>query len=110
MSIKLSEIQKNKRTCTMEFGGETAKVVYRPAAMTPESEDEFKTALESGRSGDALAGMLANMLVEWDVLGEDDKPISVEYQVLRTVHTAILDAAIKAIMDDVRVSREERKN
>ncbi len=111
MPITLDNLKQDRRTCTVEYGGETASLTYRPSGYTPEVEDRFQTFIESSRSANGFAGFLANILVEWDVLDDNGKMFPITLEDLRTLPARFLTSVVNAITADMREEREEnRKN
>src|SRR5512136_3112390 len=70
MSIKISELSQNERTCKISYGEETAEVVYRPSAYTPELEASVQQAAEKNLPGRLLVAMLSQLIHHWDVIDE----------------------------------------
>jgi hypothetical protein len=110
MPIRLKDLERDVRTCTVEYEGENAEVTYRPSAYTPFVEDKLQAAIESNRPSSGVARLLSSVLVGWEVLGEDGEAISTDSETLSALPSAFLFAVINAITEDMGTGREERKN
>ena len=110
MPIRLIDLKKDRRTCIVTWEGETAEIVYRPSAYTPETEDEMRQAFESGRPANGLAMILASTLVEWDILDEDGNKLPPTLELMRKLSNGFLVAVSNAIVEDQNTEREDRKN
>jgi hypothetical protein len=110
MPISLSELQKDRKTVTVSVGEETAEVVYRPSAYTPEVEDEFRLALDGGRPSDALARWLASMVTAWELVDENGEQVPPTYEEMRTLPSEFLSLVVTAISEAGRPDKEARKN
>lgn len=109
MPIRLSDLQKDERTCTVEYGGETCEVTYRPSGYTPLVESQLQDEAEAGKPGLALAGLLSKILIGWEVM-DGEKKVPTTYNSLVNLPEAFLVAVVNKITDDVQVGREDRKN
>lgn len=97
MPIKVSNLKNNKRTVTGEYFGDTFEVVYRPNGLTPTIEDELREAA----SNKVLVEKICGLIVQWDVLGEDGKPLPIKPDVLKDIDSALLVAIIGACREDM---------
>lgn len=99
MPMKLSQIGAQQRTLTVEYFGESVDVTYIPKNITPHTGAELRDAQEDG---DALivAKMLAKTLVDWDVLGDDGKPMKPTEELLAEMPSSFLGAILAAISED----------
>lgn len=110
MPIKLHELTENEATCQAEFMGETASVTYRPAAYTPELEEEIRECTNEDLPSNSLAVLLSEVLISWEVLDENGDKIPPEYENLRKMPTRFLAAVVRAINEDQNPEEEDRKN
>jgi hypothetical protein len=110
MPITLMDLHRNTRTAALEYDGETVEVEYRPSEYTPEVEDAMQQARRSGRPAMSRVEVLDKMLISWDVLDEESKPLVPTRELLLSLPTAFLSAVLSAITEDQRVEREDRKN
>jgi len=111
--IRLSDIANRKRTITFSFEvndhAEDVSITYSPAFYTVEREEELRRRLEDYKARpDSLYGAedrarrLADILVSWDVVGDDGKPYPTTFVALRSVDSnGFLLAVEKAIQDDL---------
>lgn len=100
---KLANILNNKRTVPVELGdGETVNVTYKPAGVTPETEEQFLTSVDNQRGGGGMAKFLSQTVVEWDLTGDDEKMYPVTEKALRKLPLPFLSKVITAITGDMR--------
>lgn len=110
MAIRFSDLEADQREIAVEFSGNEVKLTYRPSAYTPILEEKMMQSLESKRPYNGMAQVIADVVVEWDVLEDDGEMYPLEYEELRTLPSQFLMAVIEAITEDMSVSREELKN
>ena len=110
MPIRMSDVLKETRTETFEYSGEQVTVEFRQNALTPqfsemvlrftELENEEGTGrlrLESELSGE-LVEALVWLMTEWDVLGDNGKPLPITKANLRRLPTSFLFALLAALL------------
>lgn len=111
MPITLEDLNRDTRTCTVEFAGASAEVTYKPTGYTPETEDRFQSALDSKRSTQAFVEFIASTVIAWDVLDDNQQPYPLEIEDLRKLPGRFLTAVVNAITRDMREELDEnRKN
>lgn len=110
MPIRLSDLSRDERTVVLDWDGEQAELVYKPSGYTPAVEQELNADMTANLPNVAIAKMLSGLLKSWDVLDENEKPISTDFETLRKFPTEFLQAALAAVTGDQAASREERKN
>lgn len=111
MPIRLSDVMKESRKAEFEFSGETVTVEFRQNAVTPQfSEmilrftelDALEDKQESFRAETALTTDLVEALVwlvlAWDVLGDNGKPIPITKANLRRLPNQFLYAVLSGIL------------
>lgn len=108
--IKIGDLIADERTITVEYQGETAKVIYRPSAYTPIVEERAQDEIDNNRPGSGLANLLEGMLIRWEVVGEDGEELPPTVEVMREMPVSFLTAMVNAVVEDMNVSREEIKN
>ena len=94
MPISVSELQKNVRTLTVDYDGETVTISYRPGVITPATSDEFNKQ--------AAVEQLESLLVSWDLLDEKEKTLPVSKELLDALPARFLAHLMSAIMGDMR--------
>lgn len=83
MAVRLSRIKGDTRTVTLNFGEEgDLTVTYRPGVMTPAREEQLVIDEREGRGVRAVVSLLAEMVVDWDLLDDDGQPIARDVDVL----------------------------
>jgi hypothetical protein len=110
MAIRLADLTANERSCVVTFDGETAEVHYRPSAYTPRLEGDFARVLQNGTPGNAIASLLAGVLLSWDVLGADGQALDVTVETMVEMPTRFLSTVMEQITEDMSTEREARKN
>ncbi len=58
MPVTLEHLSRDRRTVTVDFGGETLTVTYRPSGFTPELEEKIREYAADQRGGPALVALL----------------------------------------------------
>lgn len=102
MALRVGSLSANTATVSIEVGDETLNVVYKPSGLTPETEDALYELADAQRGGATLIAFLQDMLVSWDLLGEDDKPLPVNEATLRSLPVLFLSQIVEAISNDMR--------
>jgi hypothetical protein len=95
MSIKLSELLNQKKTVTVELKEGPLEITFNPGAFSSKNREnigDFATVLEWYRH------FLAGCILEWDLAGEDGKPVPVTEEVL----SALPDPYVEAVFEDLR--------
>ena len=100
--MRLSHVTQDRRTLPIPVSGETLTIVYRPSSLTPEQEDKLREQLADQRGGPALAALLAEMLVSWDLTDDSDTAYAVDEPTLRQLPTTFLATLATAITEDMR--------
>jgi len=108
--MRISDMVRDRREITLVVLGEDVHITFRPSAYTPIVEDQVQRFFESARPGNGLARMLSSVLIDWDVLDDNNKPIEITEENLRQLPMEFLTSVSNALAEENRVSREERKN
>jgi hypothetical protein len=110
MSVRLADLVRDEREIAVDVQGEVLNVVYRPSSITPESQDVFYERIEKNRTGTALAEILSQRLVSWDLVGNDGEVIDVSVESLRKIPVDVLAFVSNAVITDMEANPEDRKN
>jgi hypothetical protein len=123
MPIRLADIYKDTKTVTFTYDGQDVTVEYRHKKLTPvnrvalmagssffmdrkpsaEDEEEAGATWQEVMAGnDRFYGLLTEMIVAWDVLGNDGKPLPVTVEWLGQLPQDFLSALLKTMFDDGR--------
>lgn len=111
MPIRLSDVMKESRKVEFEFSGETVTVEVRQNAITPQfsemllrftdldSTDDRQEAfrVETALTGD-LVEALAWLLLSWDVMGDNGKPVPITKAGLRRLPNSFLYAVLSSVL------------
>lgn len=100
MPIQLSQLKANTRSVVVAYYDDTVTVRYQPSVLTPNREAAIKaTAADSDNT--ALLETIADLVVEWDVLDAEGKPLPRTVDVLRDLPSAFLMTIFQAIGEDM---------
>lgn len=124
MPLKLADLGKTTRDATFTYEGSTVHLKYRPSALTARVQMSSASLVTLGREfagseddpddvkrdrlisaaesvlealGD-YTEVLSTMVAEWDVLGEDGKPIPISAEVIRDLPLDFVYEMFGAIM------------
>lgn len=102
MPITIGALLADRRTISLVIGEDTLNITYRPSGMTPESEERLDTFVREKKVGASLVALLLDVLVEWDLLGEDGKPLAVDAATLKKLPLSFLGLLVSEIGKDLR--------
>ena len=100
MPTSLAEFRQDTKRITVTIGAHQLTVTYRQHAYTPEIEEAFATARELQRQSHALFWLARELIVEWDLLDDDRRPLPLDPEHLRKVPLDIFEAIFAAIRQD----------
>lgn len=116
--MRLSEIFSETKEVAVDVGsGQFFNITYKPQMITPEALAKFgalqNVSPESANVGieqlalitdvsDALIGMISQCVVAWDLTHDDDTPIPITREHLRTVPLSILALTLSAMKLDAK--------
>lgn len=105
MPIKIADLRKETRPVSMEWEGETVNLKYRPGAVTAQMQMSAAGIATVGDKADLIVEYvgdyvesMALLIAEWDVMGEDSKPLPITVDNLRQMTLPFLFAIFGAIM------------
>lgn len=110
MAVSLSDLKRKKRELVLEVGEDDLNIVYDPSSITPASQDAFFQLIEKYRYGRALASILADRLVSWDLMDEEGNVIPITEEALSEVPVDVLEFIHESIIDDLKVDKDDLKN
>ncbi len=102
MPVSITHLVRDRRTVTVPVGDESLTVTYRPSGFTPETEARLRQYADDQRGGAALVALLADCLVDWDLLAEDGEPVPISIKTLNSLPTLFLSQVVQAISEDMR--------
>lgn len=84
-----------RRKITIEYDGEPITIFFSPKNV---SEEKLRELQNSNMS---LSELLADVLVDWDIIGEDNKPFPITPENLRTLPIDLLVVIQSAILESM---------
>lgn len=103
MPITLQSLINKRKEITVEYGGDTVMIAYRPYSQAIDDKLKVATAKAAQDDGNAaiplMIRQLIAILVDWDITDGEVKAVISE-EVLRPLPTAFLIAISKAIAED----------
>lgn len=100
MPISVAALVVGKEQISIPFGEDTLNLTYDPNKFTVELERRLKEAQTDEGSIAASAELLAELIVQWDVLDEKDKPLPVNAQTIGALGLGVMGIITRAIGDN----------
>lgn len=98
MGIDLGNLALDEATTMVKFGGQEAKVVYRPSVLTTRRLEQIQKEIEN-ENADAFLEFLPDAIIEWDVTrGGEMFPLNRDD--LKDLPLVFVRAVYLAIMSD----------
>lgn len=110
MPISISALTANRRTVSIDFGGETLKVTYRPSAINAVQEARELEDKEKGQHVLSMVRTMIETIESWDLLGDDGKPLALTEDNLKPLGIDILSQISRAIVTDALPNRTTPPN
>ena len=103
MPIKLADLTKRTKTVSVRFEGadDALSVTYRPRLLTPALQATFQEAAREGRHSEMLVDSMVALVTDWDLLGDDGKPIPLTSEALLGVPIEVLALVTEALGRDL---------
>ena len=105
MPINLEKMKAWRRTVVVKFASEECRVTYRPGAYTASLLD--RAAKEPGVEG-YYRTVISELVAEWDVLDDTGKAMAPTLELISTLSLEFLKAVKAAILEDLKVSKEQK--
>jgi hypothetical protein len=102
MPIKLHELAAKTRALEIPYAGDKVVFAYYPARFTPQVAFKASDMANAPIPVVALAELLAEVIAEWDILGENGKPLPVTQEWINQMPSDLLEAIIVAVGEDMR--------
>lgn len=100
MPITLVDLKRNRRKLDLEFDGEAFYVIYKPNEITPEKREQMLMR-EDGNDDYGLCKLLADIIVEWDILPEKDaEPFEINADIIFSFPDSLLGCIFDEIIED----------
>ena len=97
MPLSLNKLRQQKGQVTLVYEGDDLTVTYRP--YNAEKEEVFAEAPDARRV-DALAKLLSELIIDWDLVGDSSEKMPITFEVLRPLPFGFLLAVFQAISND----------
>jgi hypothetical protein len=102
MPIQLKDVLGNKRTITATWrDGEEFSITYDQGAYTPTLQSEMVAKAEAGEIDNAETALVLVLVKEWDLIGEDGKPVPITQEAVEKVPMVILNFVLGEIAGDI---------
>lgn len=105
MPVRIANLNADTATATLQVGDETLNIVYRPGGLTPEVEDQIHALAQEQRGSASLVVLLRDILISWDLLGNDGQPLPTDEATLRTLPSLFLGQVAQAISESMSPNR-----
>lgn len=104
MPRRTSAFTKPTKSVTRVYEGDddTLTIVYRPDVFTPRIERLFQEEAKSDTPSQAMLTLLPRLVVSWDLLGDDDKPIPLTPEALEDVTREVLGEVLDIVITDMK--------
>lgn len=108
MPITLTKLKKAKAVVEVSYQGDTARVTYRPNAVTPAM---WRRAITGGNNQEFLVAGVAELVEDWDVVASEGGPkIAPDSEEAANLPTDFLNLVMNTILDDIRAGTEAKKD
>lgn len=107
MSIRLSDIKANIRKVTFDYEGNEVNIEYKPSAVTPSLQSKI-VKMDKNDSMN-MVDAIAVMLVGWDVLGDNGKPIAITTATLGALPIKFVAQITQTVFEDMQPGTPEEK-
>ena len=97
--LTISELMGDEAEVDVPFGEKSLHITFRPGNLTAELEDEYVQRMADDRPVDALAKMVATLIVGWDVVDAKGKAVKPSYSFLRKLGVQTLTRILTAIQE-----------
>lgn len=105
MPIRLSALTADRRTVKVPFGDDTLSLVYKPSAINAVQEARELEEREKGRHLLAQARSLSEIILSWDLVDDDAKPLPVSEDAIATFGLDVVSKITRSILDDLLPNR-----
>lgn len=101
MPLSLGDLRSRTRRVAVPVAGETLEVEYRPTALTP-GLIAWLRGIEADGQPERLAEVLCQVVIGWDLLGDDGAPLPVTEEVARELPLRLLGVIVRAVLEDAQ--------
>lgn len=104
MPVTLAGLNARRAVVKIKVDGETLTVTYNRSVITPNLQSRLRESRDE--EGGSLVRFTRDAVVEWDLLGEDGKPLPLDENTLGSVPSDILLLIETAIYEDLSPNSE----
>lgn len=101
---RLSDLLKNQVTLVVPYRGVEITIQYKPESVNPDTQAKIQERVDKGelqpRHSDAA--FLAAVITSWDLTDDQDAPLPLTLETMKSQSTSLQLALIAAIYDDQR--------
>lgn len=94
MAITLSSVKMDTASVDVEFGGETATIIYKPLQITQEKMEMMDKEVDGSQR------FLCEVVKSWDVLYSPKKKVPLTLAGLRSLPLPFIQKCVLAILGD----------
>jgi hypothetical protein len=98
MGIDLGNLAVDAATTMVHFGGQEAKITYRPSILTTRRLETIQSQIEA-EDADAFIKFLPDCITDWDVI-KDGEMFPLETEALKDLPLVFIRAVYLAILSD----------
>lgn len=98
--MKLNELKNKSKTLSLDTQYGRVNIVYCPAKFTAEVEGMVADGQEKPVT--AIVQLLGRLVMQWDIEGDDGKPLAVSEETLLQMPVDLLVVMVKGITEDMR--------
>ena len=115
MPVALSDIIAQKRWLQVDIDELAINVAYAPNKITLRRAEELQRLLDRLETdkdisyAEEMARMFADLVSDWDIVGDDGKPYPITVDALIDFPSAILTTISQTIQQDIQAGNEEKK-
>ena len=101
MGVKLSQLGSKKREAQVEYGDDIVAITYLPGKFTPRVEARLNEAQAENKTSQEVAQVLSEVLVRWDVLDDNGKPLKPTAELMMDMPLSFLTIIAKTLGEDM---------
>lgn len=100
MALTVAKMAAKENDTSFEFAGEKVELTYRSGVITNEWEAKYKN------KPDGIFHQAHELIVKWDVEGDDGKPLDTDLDTLKTLPIEFLAVLVRSCAEDLVPNRK----